>query len=115
MMKLFLASRFNNPLTIKKLDDFLGGIKGKKIAYIPTAANGEEGWEYWKTKEGGSWQLVNTLGAEVKAVVLEEFGNESVVNELKGQDVIFFAGGMPGYLMYWIKRCGIDKGISCSE
>lgn len=110
-MKLFLASRFNNPLTIKKLDEYVGGIKGKKIAYIPTASNGENDWGYWKIKEDGSWKEINALGADVKSVVLEEYRNESVIKELEGQDIIWFAGGMPGYLMYWIKRCGIDAHI----
>ena len=42
-MKLFLAAEAKNPKSIKKLKEFIGGsFKGKKIAYLPTAANGEE-------------------------------------------------------------------------
>jgi len=107
-MKLFLASRFNNPKTISKLDEYVGGLRDKKIAYIPTASNGEEGWEFWKTKKNGSWEVLNSLCLDVKPVVLEEFRDESVMSELEGKDIIFFAGGMAGYLMYWIKRCKLD-------
>jgi dipeptidase E len=110
-MRLFLASRFTDPKTVEKLSDYIGGYKNKKIAYIPTAANGEEGWEHWKEKNDGSWKFINTLGAIVRPIVLEEYRNDSVIKELSGNDIIWFAGGMPGYLMYWIRRCGIDLHI----
>lgn len=107
-MKLFLASRFGNINTQEKLGEYIGGFEGKKIAYIPTADNGEDGWEYWKSKIDGSWKRVNTLGAEVMPVVLENYRNDSVIKDLENKDIIWFAGGAPGYLMYWIKRCKID-------
>ncbi len=110
-MRLFLASRFHNPKTREKLSQYIGGFKGKKIAYIPTAANGEDGWGNWKTKEDGSWKLINTLGAQVRPIVLEEYRDDSVIKELEDKDIIWFAGGMPGYLMYWIRRCKIDLHI----
>lgn len=110
-MRLFLASRFTNPKTVKKFGEYIGGYKGKKIAYIPTAANGEDGWENWKEKVDGSWKFINTLEAKVHPIVLEEYRNDSVVKELMKNDIVWFAGGMPGYLMYWIKRCSIDIHI----
>lgn len=110
-MKLFLASHAKNPLSIKKLEDYIGGFKNKKIAYIPTASNAEEGWQRWKTKKDGSWEYVQTLGASIETTVLEEYRNETVIKELAKADVIWFAGGMAGYLMYWIRRCKIDLRI----
>lgn len=110
-MKLFLASRFRNQNTIDKLSEYVGGFEGKKIAYIPTADNGESGWEDWKHRQVGSWTEVNKLGAEIKLVILEEYRNESVLKDLEGKDIIWFTGGVPGYLMYWIKRCKIDVHI----
>lgn len=110
-MKLFLASDAKHPDSIEKLRSFIGGFEGKSIAYIPTAANGEEEYGSWKT-ETASWKLVNTLGASVTAVVLEEYKNSKVVDMLKGKDIIWFAGGACGYLMYWIRRCEIDKHIT---
>ena len=95
---------------MRKLEKFVGGIKGKKIAYIPTAANGEEPWGTWK--KGETWNLVNKSGAIVEAIVLEDYKNSSVLERLKNKDIIWFAGGMCGYLMYWVRRCEIDKHIS---
>ena len=110
-MKLFLASSAGEPDTIEKLREMLGGFENKKIAYIPTASNGDSDWEYWKVKEDGTWKLVNTLKAIVKPVVLENYRDESVIKELEGQDVLWFAGGMAGYLMYWARRCKLDIHI----
>jgi len=101
-MKLFLASEAKNPKSLKKLEEYIGGFKNKTITYIPTAANGE-GWESWK--QGGSWNLIQTLGAKINLVLLEEHRNSSVVNLIKGKDIIWFAGGSAGYLLYWLRRC----------
>lgn len=109
-MKLFLASEAKHPDSIEKLKKFIGGFEGKSIAYIPTAANGENPYGEWKT-ESSTWKLVNTLGANVTPVVLEEYKNSSVIDLLKGKDVIWFAGGACGYLMYWIRRCELDKHL----
>lgn len=109
-MKLFLASEAKHPDSIEKLKKFIGGFEGKSIAYIPTAANGENPYGEWKT-ESSTWKLVNTLGANVTPVVLEEYKNSSVLDVLKGKDVIWFAGGACGYLMYWIRRCELDKHL----
>ncbi len=108
-MNLFLASEGSNPETIKKLDEVVGGLKGKRIAYIPTAANGERGWGCWR--EGKTWNLINSLGVEVTLVQLEDYRNNSVLKLLEGQDIIWLAGGVPGYLRYWLKRCEIDKNL----
>jgi len=110
-MKLFLASKIKEQATIDKLTDYIGGFKNKKIALIPTASNGENGWKHYKTKEDGTWNLVHTLDAEVQDIVLEEFRDESVIKELENKDIIWFMGGMAGYLAYWIKRCKIDLHI----
>jgi len=108
-MKLFLASEAKHPESIVKLEKFVGGFKGKSIAYIPTATNGENHYGSWQT-ESGSWKLVQTLGAKVKPVVLEELKSQAL-DTLRGKDILWFAGGTPGYLMYWARRCQIDLHI----
>ncbi|HKB88275.1 MAG TPA: Type 1 glutamine amidotransferase-like domain-containing protein [Patescibacteria group bacterium] len=108
-MKLFLASEVKNPESIKKLEEYIGGFEGKSIAYIPTAANGESGWESWK--ESGSWKLLQTLPVKVKLVQLEEYRSDSVIKEIVGKDIVWFAGGMAGYLMYWVRRCRLDQNL----
>jgi dipeptidase E len=110
-MKLFLASRFQNSRTIEKLQDYIGGLKGKEIAYIPTASNGENKYGFWKNDPNGSYKFLQKMKAKVKPVVLEDFKNNSVMRELERKDIIWFSGGMTGYLMYWIKRCEIDLNI----
>ena len=108
-MKLFLASEAKNPASIKKLEEFVVGFDGKTIAYIPTAANGQ-GWESWK--EGGSWSTVNSLGAQVSLVLLEDCVSQDVIQQIEGKDIVWFAGGMAGYLLYWIRRSELDKNLS---
>lgn len=104
-MKLFLASEAKHPETVKRLEEFVGGFAGKKIAYIPTAANGER-WESWK--DGGSWNLVNNIDAHVDLILLEENSSDTLVNKLAVSDIIWVAGGMVGYLAYWARRCSLD-------
>lgn len=107
---MFLAAEGGNPLTLEKLDKYIGGLKNKSIAYIPTAANGETNFGSWKT-DSGTFKLLPTLCSKVTAVQLEDYKNSSVINELKNKDILWFAGGYPGYLMYWIRRCEIDKAL----
>lgn len=105
-MKLFLASEAKNPITLRHLDKISGGLSGKTIVYIPTAANGERGWQSWK--EGGTWEIVQKLGANITLVQLEDYKDKSILKNIKGKDIIWFAGGVPGYLMYWINRTALD-------
>jgi peptidase E len=109
-MKLFLASEAKHPETIEELRKFVGGFEGKTIAYIPTASNGEMAFGSWK-EESSTWKLVQTLGSNVISVQLEDYKNSSVINVLKGKDIIWMAGGSPGYLMYWVRRCELDKAF----
>lgn len=107
-MKLFLASEVKHPTSFQKLEAFVGGFNNKTIAYIPTAGNGE-GWGSWR--EGGSWQLVQTLGANVKLIQLEDYIDKDPAEDIKNSDMVWFSGGQCGYLMYWIRRTQLDKKI----
>jgi peptidase E len=107
-MKLFLASYISHPDTQKRLINFMGGYKDKKIAYIPTAANGEDGWEKWKTNSS-TWKMVSASGAEVEPIQLEDYKEDEIGKKLENKDVIWVAGGMTGYLAYWAKRRYLDK------
>lgn len=107
-MKLFLASELKHPDTFNALDTFVGGITGKKIAYIPTAANGE-GWGSWR--DGGSWQLVQSLDAQVTVVELEKHDTAEVAKICTEKEILWFGGGYCGYLMYWMRRRELDTLI----
>jgi len=108
-MRLFLASRAKDPKTVEKLKKYIGGFKGKTIVYIPTAANAEDGWESWKS--GETWNMVRKFESVSIPVQLEDYRNKSVVHEIKriNPDIIWFGGGYPGYLAYWMRRCALDE------
>lgn len=106
-MKLFLASEVKHPDSLEKLKTFVGGFDGKSIAYIPTALNGQGEYGAWKT-DSSSWKIVQTLGARVTPVVLEEYKDKSVMHALQGKDILWFAGGSCSYLMQWVLQCQVD-------
>lgn len=105
-MKLFLASEGKHPESLKKLKTFVGGFEGKRIVYIPTAANGEF---YGSWKGGESIQAVQSLGAEVDIIELESVVYQDVIKKIGKPDILWMAGGMSGYLLYWIRRMELDK------
>jgi len=108
-MKLFLASEARNPKTIKKLKDFVGGtLKNKRIAYIPTAQNGKY---YGAWKRDDCVGKILSLKAHVNIIELESCSYRNVVEEIKDSDLIWFEGGKPGYLLYWIRRSKLDKAL----
>ncbi|MDQ3099106.1 MAG: peptidase E [bacterium] len=107
-MKLFLASEGKHPDSIEKLREFVGGFEGKSLVYIPTAANGDK-WNRWI--DGGGWNLVQTLGADITLALLEECTPETALEKISGKDILWFGGGRCGYLLYWIRRMQLDLHI----
>jgi len=107
-MKLFLASEAKDPESIKKLKKFIGSFKDKTIAYIPTAANGEF---YGSWKGDKSIQVAMKLGVNIKIIELEDYIYRDIVEEIKKCDIVWMAGGMSGYLLYWIRRVKLDKKL----
>lgn len=106
MQKLFLASKGTHPVTLEKLQHFIGGsFSGKTIAYIPTAANGKL---YGRWKMGDSIRRVQNLGTTIKIVELEDYYYRNVKQELQGVDIIWVSGGMTGYLLYWMRRVELN-------
>ena len=55
--------------------------------------------------------MFQTLGAKVTLVQLEDYRNKRVIDVIKKNDIMFVAGGSSGYLLYWMRRCEIDKHI----
>jgi dipeptidase E len=105
-MKLFLASEAKHPESIKKLEKFVDGFKGKRVVYIPTAANGEF-YGSWKT--GGSIKIAKSLGFDLDVVELEDYYKTDVIKKISKAEVLWMAGGLAGYLLYWIRRVQLDK------
>ncbi len=108
-MKLFLASEIKHPESLKKLRRFVGDFSRKRIVYIPTAANGEY---YGSWKGGESIQRALSMGAaKFDVVQLEDNCYQDVISQIKGADILWIAGGMSGYLLYWIRRTELDKAL----
>lgn len=105
-MKLFLASDGNS--SMEDINDFVEGLSEKKIAYIPTAANGEK-WGSWR--ESRSLQELRRRNARIDIVQLEDYAKEDIRPYLAQKDIIWMAGGMCGYLMYWVRRVQLDMYI----
>ena len=109
MKKMFLASQAKHPLTIERLKNFIGEKFSKlKVAYIPTAANGEY---FGSWKSGESIKIVQSLGFQIEIVELESSYFTDIYKSLETADILWFAGGMSGYLLYWIRRCQLEKRI----
>lgn len=105
-MKLFLTSTIKHPKSIEELKKFAGNLQNMKVLYIPTAANGE-GFGSWKS--GESLKVAHKLSNCINIVQLEDFHSINIKQETKKSDIIWIAGGMSGYLMYWIRRTGFDE------
>jgi dipeptidase E len=106
-MKLFLASEGSDPRTTKKLEEYVGGFDGKKVMYIPTARNGNETFNTWN--KSGTWRFLSKSRMKVTPLQLEDYKDDLNIKLFENQDIIWFAGGASGYLMYWIRRTGLDK------
>lgn len=108
-MKLFLASKAVEAQTLQKLESFIGrNLSNLNIAYIPTAANGEY---FGSWKSSSSLEKLQVINPNLKIVELESYFNQDIFQPLQKADVIWFAGGMAGYLMYWIRRSELDIAL----
>lgn len=105
-MRLFLASEGSDPRTTKKLEEYIGGFKGRNIIYIPTAKNGN-GDGRWQ--ESQTWKFLQTCGANPSCLELEKYINGISIEPFANADVVWVTGGACGYLMYWVYRTGLDK------
>lgn len=107
-MKLFLASEDENETTIEALRTYLNGFKGKKCYFIPTAINGEldlgDSWQSFDI-----WKIVQDTGMEVFPFLLENHREGVKLEDFTGVDVLWFTGGSAGYLIYWVRRTGLDQ------
>lgn len=109
-MKLFLAAEAKHPESVNKLRKFMNKkLEECSVVYIPTAANGE-GWGTWEG--GGSITLARELWPNVKIIQLEDITRDQDIEEVIGvPDILWMAGGMSGYLLYWIRRTKLDLAL----
>ncbi len=103
-MKLMLTSAgiTNNSLkhTLKKLvgEDI-------RIAFIPTAANEEEGDKEWLQNDLNNCRRLG----EVEVVDISVVKRDIWLKKLKWANVIFVGGGDTTYIMKWVLKSGLSK------
>ena len=104
MKKLFLASIVSN--TIEKLIENLPKPpKDLKVAFIPTAADPYE--NKWFVDDDRN--KLKEKGFNVKDVDIKGKTKQELIEELKGVDIIFVAGGNTFYLLEKARKSGFDR------
>ncbi|RHH12446.1 peptidase S51 [Bacteroides fragilis] len=107
MKRLFLCSSFADVANL--LIDFANeDLKGKIIAFIPTASLTESIRFYVKTGK----KALEKVGMIVKEVEITQFSNEEISSILHKCDYIYITGGNTFFLLQELKRKGVDKIIS---
>ena len=107
MKRLFLCSSFADVANL--LIDFANeDLKGKIIAFIPTASVTESIRFYVKTGK----KALEKVGMIVEEVEITQFSNEEISSILHKCDYIYITGGNTFFLLQELKRKGVDKIIS---
>ncbi len=107
MKRLFLCSSFADVANL--LIDFANeNLKGKIIAFIPTASLTESIRFYVKTGR----KALEKVGMIVEEVEITQFSNEEISSILHKCDYIYITGGNTFFLLQELKRKGVDKIIS---
>lgn len=109
-MKLLLTSAgLSNPTIAKALEELLGkSAKGVNLAFIPTAANIEPGEKSWLIEDLNNFQKYGYL---VDIVDISAIDKDIWLPRLQVADVLFFGGGNTAYLMYWLKKSGLETEL----
>lgn len=107
-MKLLLTSAgLSNKSIVGALEKFLDKpAKGVRIAFIPTAANIEEGDKSWLIEDMNNCVKA---GFEVDIVDISALSKSLWLPRLEAAEVLFFGGGNTFHLMYWMKESGLTE------
>jgi len=107
MKRLFLCSSFADVANL--LSDFANEeLKGKIVAFIPTASLTESIRFYVKTGK----KALEKAGMIVEEIEITQFSNKEISSILHRCDYIYITGGNTFFLLHELKRKGIDKIIS---
>lgn len=108
-MNLFLASHANADNTFNDIEKFIGGYSKCKILYIPTAMNGLLDYGPWD--QSSTYKRLLENKALINVALLEETSEEQMNELISSTQVIWIAGGMTGYLMYWMRRRNLHLNL----
>lgn len=108
-MKLLLTSSgLTNKSIVRALADLCERpFKDLKLAFIPTAANVEEGDKGWLIKDLAYGPQLGFGSTDI--VDISALDAEMAMRRLKQADVFFFGGGNTFHLMYWLQKTGIKQ------
>jgi Peptidase E len=102
MKKLFLCSFFKDAFPL-----FDQSVEGKRIAFIPTAANVEKIAFYVSSAR----KALEQAGATIMLLDIAAASPEEIKSTLEKSDFIYISGGNTFYLLQEMKRSGADKLI----
>ncbi len=110
-MKLLLTSAgLSNQSIIETLEKLLGkSAKGVKLAFIPTAANVEEGDKSWMIDDLNNFIKA---GFEVDIVDISAVSRDIWMPRLQNSEVLFFGGGNTFHLKRWMKESGLQDELT---
>lgn len=105
-MKLFLTSAGLSNQKLVKTFEGLVGLSGDKvkIAFIPTAANVEEGDKDWLI---GDYSNLKKQGYIVDIVDISAIDRDIWQPRLDEANVLFLGGGNTFHLMHWVEKSGL--------
>lgn len=107
MKKLFLSSSFKD--VAKVFAEFANeDLKGKTVAFIPTASIPEKVVFY---VEAGK-KALEKLGLTVDELEISTATSEEITNKLQKNDYIYISGGNTFFLLQELKRTGADKIVA---
>lgn len=105
-MKLLLTSNgLSNDSIASAFQQLIGKEpKDSKVAFIPTAANGERGNKDWLIDD---MYRIKERGYIVDIVELTAISPEELQKTLEEVDAIFVGGGSTFYLSFWMQKSGL--------
>ncbi|OGD93080.1 hypothetical protein A2697_02110 [Candidatus Curtissbacteria bacterium RIFCSPHIGHO2_01_FULL_41_44] len=108
-MKLLLTSNgLANETIVKALHELIGRSFNKtKLAFIPTAANVEEGDKLWLIDD--LTRCKNLGFAMVDIVDISALPKNFWQPRIEEADVLLFGGGNVFHLMYWLNKSSLSK------
>jgi dipeptidase E len=104
--KMFLCSFFEKVASL--LPKFAGeDLRGKTVAFIPTAGKHEEVNFFIATAR----QAFENLGMKINDMDISSISTKEIAEQLDQSDYIYVSGGNTFFLLQELKRTGADKLI----